>query len=168
MPGTNLFGADFDANTEAALIDKDGYAYFVKCTGAPQTTASKYQKGCIAISTNATGVGLYINNGSTASPSWDKVGNEGTTQSLSGAGAVDVTSRITEITSTGVNALTLANGSEGQRKTLVMIVDAGDATLTPTNLGNGTTITFNDAGDTAELVFTNGKWYMIGGTATLA
>ena len=85
----------------------------------------------------------------------------GLTQSLSGAGAVDVVSAITEITTTGANALTLADGVEGQLKFLVMITDGGDGTLTPTNFGSGSTITFNDAGDTATLLFTNGKYYLI-------
>ena len=85
----------------------------------------------------------------------------GLTQSLSGAGAVDVVSAITEITTTGANALTLADGVEGQLKFLVMITDGGDGTLTPTNFGSGSTITFNDAGDTATLLFTNSRYYLI-------
>ncbi len=91
-----------------------------------------------------------------------------TAETRTGAGAVSVTTPITWIVSTGANALTLADGEEGQVKLLVMKTDGGDATLTPTNLGNGTTITFNDAGDSANLLFTNGKWYFMGGTATLA
>lgn len=168
MSGTNLFGANFDTNVEAALVDASGYAYFAKCTGTPPTTANLYQKGCIMIQTNATSAGIFTNTGSLASPVWSLAGQDATTQSLSGAGAVDVVSRVTNVTSTGVNALTLANGTAGQRKTIVMIVDGGDATLTPTNLLNGTTITFNDVGDSAELVFTGGEWVFIGGTATLA
>ena len=85
----------------------------------------------------------------------------GLTQSLSGAGAVDVVSAITEVTTTGANALTLADGVEGQLKFIVMITDGGDGTLTPTNFGSGSTITFNDAGDTATLLFTNSKYYLI-------
>ena len=92
----------------------------------------------------------------------------GTPQSLSGAGAVDVTSAVTHITTTGVDALTLANGVPGQRKYIVMIADGGDGTLTPANLGNGTTITFDDVGDSADLLFTNSAWHFMGGTATLA
>ena len=83
------------------------------------------------------------------------------TQSLSGAGAVDVVSAITEITTTGANALTFADGVEGQIKFLVMITDGGDGTLTPTNFASGSTITFNDVGDTAFLLFTNSKWQLI-------
>ena len=85
----------------------------------------------------------------------------GLTQSLSGAGAVDVVSAITEVTTTGANALTLADGVEGQLKFIVMITDGGDGTLTPTNFGSGSTITFNDAGDTATLLFTNSKYYLL-------
>ena len=66
-----------------------------------------------------------------------------TPQELSGAGAVNLTTYCTHIVSTGANALTLADGTEGQFKFLVMKTDAGDATLTPTSLGNGTTITFD-------------------------
>ena len=91
-----------------------------------------------------------------------------TPQTLTGAGAVDITSIITHLVTTGADALTLADGAEGQRKFIVMKTDGGDGTLTPTNLGNGTTITFDDVGDCADLIFTNSAWHMIGGTATLA
>jgi len=89
-------------------------------------------------------------------------------QKLKGAGAVDLSSAITHIDTDAADALTLADGKEGQMKYLVMIDDGGDGTLTPDNLGNGTTITFDDVGDCCMLLFTNGAWHMIGGTATLA
>jgi len=90
-------------------------------------------------------------------------------QILTGAGAVNLTQPLTHIYTTGVNALTLADGVEGQRKTLVMAGDSGDGTLTPTNLaGAPTTITFKNVGDTAELLFTSGTWFMTGGSATVA
>lgn len=92
----------------------------------------------------------------------------GGSQSLSGAGAVDVTNDVTLVTTTGADALTLADGSEGQRKIIIMVADGGAGTLTPTNLGNGSTITFDDVGDVAELIFVNSAWYKIGGSATLA
>ena len=85
----------------------------------------------------------------------------GLTQSLSGAGAVYVVSAITVIVTTGANALTFADGVEGQIKFLVMKTDGGDGTLTPTNFASGSTITFNDVGDTAFLLFTNGNWQLI-------
>ena len=88
-------------------------------------------------------------------------------QVLSGAGAVDITSQITHLVTGAADALTLVDGIEGQIKHIIMKTDGGDGTLTPVNLGNGTTITFDNA-DSAQLIFTNGNWYMIGGNATLA
>ena len=85
----------------------------------------------------------------------------GLTQSLSGAGAVDVVSAITEVVTTGTNALTIAAGVEGQIKFLIMKSDGGDGTLTPTNFGSGSTLTFNTAGDAAICLFTNGNWYLM-------
>lgn len=83
-------------------------------------------------------------------------------QSLSGAGAVDVTHLITEVTTTGANALTLADGTNGQFKIIRMIVDAGDGTLTPTTKTGYSTITFNDVGDTVVLQFrTTAGWYIV-------
>ena len=79
----------------------------------------------------------------------------GGVQQLSGAGAVDITNLVTEITTTGADALTLANGSAGQIKIITMVVDGGDGTLTPTTFANGTTITFNDANDTVALLYAN-------------
>jgi len=85
------------------------------------------------------------------------------TQALSGAGAIDVVSSITEITSTGASeALTLADGTEGQLKFLIHVTDGGSSILTPTNFGSGSTLTFTDAGDAATLLFTNGNWYAVG------
>lgn len=93
--------------------------------------------------------------------------------SSTGAAAVPLTGRIHEITTTGTgDALTLANGTAGQRLTLLYVAEgagADTAVLTPTTLAGGTTITFNDLGDTAELVYSStGGWYMVGGSAVIA
>ncbi|MFZ9006735.1 MAG: hypothetical protein ACO293_08160 [Nitrosopumilaceae archaeon] len=42
-----------------------------------------------------------------------------------------------------------------------MIADGGESVITPTNLANGSTITFNDVGDTAMLIFTNTNWVVV-------
>ena len=91
-----------------------------------------------------------------------------TLQTLNGAGAVGLTTLVTHIVTDGADALTLADGFAGQVKYIVMKTDLGAGTLTPDNLGNGTTITFDDVGDSAHLLFTNGSWHFMGGTATLA
>ena len=95
-----------------------------------------------------------------------KLITDGTT-TTAGPGAVAVTGSIHEITTTGTgDALTLANGTEGQRLHVVYVAEAagGDtAILTPTSLaGADTIITFNDLGDTVDLLFTAGAWYGVG------
>jgi hypothetical protein len=89
----------------------------------------------------------------------------GTIQSLSGAGAVNITTLTTAFTSTATgNALTLANGAAGQLKMIVYVAEAagGDTgVLTPTNLGGFTTITFNAVGDSCLLQFIGTDWWAI-------
>lgn len=88
----------------------------------------------------------------------------GGVQSLSGPGAVNTTQFATEITSTGVaDALTLADGSPGQLKSIVHGVDGGSSVLTPTTKTGYTTITFTNAGEGVLLQFfaTRG-WCIIG------
>ena len=77
----------------------------------------------------------------------------GGVESHSGAGALNITDLITEVTTTGADALTLANGSSGQVKIITMIVDGGDGTLTPVTFANGTTNTFDAVAESATLVW---------------
>lgn len=84
-------------------------------------------------------------------------------QSLSGAGAVNLTTTLTSLTTTGAaQALTLANGTAGQVKMIVHAVDGGSAVLTPTTMIGGTTITFTNVGDAATLVYTSAGWAVVG------
>ena len=85
-------------------------------------------------------------------------------QSISGTGALvaNVSSAITNITTTGAATISLADGIQGQIKQFIMITDGGDAVLTPSNRGGYATITFNDVGDSVKLMFSNSKWYIIG------
>lgn len=72
-------------------------------------------------------------------------------------------------TTAGTSTSTLAAGEAGQQITFVMAVDGGDQVLTPASFLNGTTITFDDAGDTATLVSDGTNWYTVGTvTATVA
>lgn len=80
-------------------------------------------------------------------------------QALSGAGAINLTSFYTEVTTTAANALTLADSTiTGQVKKIKMIVDGGDGTLTLTGY---TSITFNDAGDYVVLQWNGSAWVAI-------
>ncbi len=83
-------------------------------------------------------------------------------QALSGAGAINITTYHTKWTTTGINAATLADGVvKGQLKKITMVVDAGDGTLTPSNLNGGSTITFADPGDFVILAFDGTEWFII-------
>ena len=76
------------------------------------------------------------------------------------AGAVSLTSVVTLVTTTSARAITLAAGTAGQIKIIMMTVDGGDATLTPAGgiLGGTTTITFGAIGDVVVLVYSGAKW----------
>lgn len=90
----------------------------------------------------------------------------GNVQSLSGAGAVDVTSFATAFTSTATgNALTLANGTVGQIKTIAYVAEAAGADtgiLTPTTRVGYSTITFTNVGDSVTLQYFTQGWAVIG------
>ena len=84
-------------------------------------------------------------------------------QSLSGAGAVNVTDAFTSLTTTGAaQALTLANGSVGEVKVIVHTVDGGSAVLTPTTKIGFSTITFTNGGDAVTMIYTAAGWAIIG------
>ena len=86
----------------------------------------------------------------------------GGVQSLSGAGAVNLTKEVTEYTSTGAaQALTLADGTAGQRKVIIHGVDGGSGVLTPTTKTGFTTITFTAVGDSCVLRYLTTRGWMI-------
>jgi len=89
--------------------------------------------------------------------------NTSTNQALSGAGAVNITTGLTSLTTTGASqALTLANGSVGQNKIIVHTVDGGSAVLTPTLAIGFTTVTFTNVGDSVHLIYTATGWAVVG------
>ena len=98
-------------------------------------------------------------NATTGAISTDAIYNatiRGGVQTLSGAGAVNLTDLITELTTgAGAAAVTLADGStSGQIKIINHIVDGGGtATVTPTTFANGTTIAFDAVGESVTLVW---------------
>jgi hypothetical protein len=114
------------------------------CTGLPLTTGVT---GALAVASGGTGASATV-------------------QALSGPGAVNITSLATAFTSTAAgNALTLADGAQGQLKTVIYVAEtAGGDTgvLTPTNLGSATTVTFNAVGDSVTLQFAGTDWWVVG------
>ena len=101
-------------------------------------------------------------------PTW--VGLNSTSQSITGDGststAIDVITPVTEVDATSAGApLTLADGNNGQIKTILNVSSSGTETLTitPANLRGFTTITLNAPGETVTLMFKNSNWNIIAG-----
>jgi len=104
--------------------------------------------------------------------SWKEVGRgkRATVSVTATSGALPLDAdNITFDSTLGASTSTLADGYEGQKVMLKMLVDGGDQVLTPANLLDGTTITFDDAGDSCELIFQGSNWGVVGtSTATVA
>ena len=101
-------------------------------------------------------------------PSW--LGFNSSSQDITGDGststAIDVTSAVTEVNATSAAApCTLADGSNGQIKTVIDVATAGTnaITITPANLRGGSTVTLNAPGETVTLLFKNSNWNVMGG-----
>ena len=103
-----------------------------------------------------------------AGSKWNIIGRQGATetpQALSGAGAIDITSPITYLTTTGSDALTMGHGIEGQTKTILMVTDGGAGTMTKANGNLGitvaTSIVWDDVGESVTLLYTGSAWEVI-------
>ena len=91
-------------------------------------------------------------------------GNVFGVQNLTGSGSTEVinlTDTVTLLTTTGAQAFSLANGTEGQIKIITLKVDGGDATVTPASFVNGTSITFDSVNDTMTLLYQSTGWIVL-------
>ena len=88
----------------------------------------------------------------------------GTPQGHSGAGAANLTTSVTNCTSTDDNqVIALGDGVQGQVKIVSHIVDGGSVRVTPTNLDGGTYVTLDAVGDTVVFLWNVSAWQIIGG-----
>ena len=77
----------------------------------------------------------------------------GDVQQISGPGEISLDTLITEITTIGTDAYTLADGVVGQVKIILAAdVSGGTGTVTPTTVSGGTTLTFDAVGESITLV----------------
>lgn len=104
--------------------------------------------GDVAVTGNVSITGNIVNSG---------------LETLTESGAISVVKPITLLDSSGgALAMTLADGTVGQRKVIICKTAGNNAVITPANLAGGDTITLNAAGDSVELVFANATWYILG------
>ena len=101
-------------------------------------------------------------------PSW--LGLNSTSQSITGDGstssAIDIITPVTEVNATSAAApCTLADGNNGQIKTIINVSTSGTeaVTITPSNLRGYTSVTLNAPGETVTLIFKNSNWNIIAG-----
>ena len=87
----------------------------------------------------------------------------GDLESITGPGAISIDTLSTEITTTGADAFSIANGTIGQMKHIVLLAHGGDATITPDTFANGTAVTLNAANDCVTLLYTTNGWMIIAG-----
>ena len=91
-----------------------------------------------------------------------------TVQLLSAPGIIDLAKTVTHISSDASGGtLTIPSGATNQIKIITMIAAAGGTLAIRSNVANSANVEFNAVGDTATLLYTNNKWFMIGGTASL-
>lgn len=89
-------------------------------------------------------------------------------QLLASPGIIDLTRPVTHLSAPATNgSLIITQPDTSQVKVIVMISTSGGEYTISSNIANNATITFNNVGDTATLLYTNAKWFMIGGTATI-
>lgn len=92
--------------------------------------------------------------------------------STDGATVVPVDTLLDTYVSNATDAIaaTLADGSAaGQMKIIILTThDTNDMVLTPANMANGSTITFDASGEYAMLVFDGTNWHVVSTNATVA
>ena len=96
-------------------------------------------------------------------PTW--IALAGTPQALSGAGVLNLTTSITNCTSTGAGqVVSLADSTQaGQIKIVTHTVDGGDVRVTPATLDGGSYATLDAVGDTVVLIWNDSAWQIIAG-----
>ena len=148
---------DFEVKLQATTVTADRDIIFPDAAGtvavsatAPVTLSATGDIGVDATVVTTTGTQTLTNKTMGAII--------GTVDQLTASGAIDITTYITEITTTAATAYTLADGVLGQMKIISLIVDGGDATITPTTFATGTTITLGDVNDNITLLYTTNGW----------
>jgi hypothetical protein len=91
------------------------------------------------------------------------------TNTMTGVGEIITTTNITFISNPdSAGNFTISDGVDGQLKIVIMTNNSGGHVCTLQGSTLAQDITLDAAGKTATLLYTNSKWYFIGGTATVS
>jgi hypothetical protein len=91
------------------------------------------------------------------------------TNTMTAAGEIITTTNITYISNPDADGnYTVGAGVDGQLKIVIMTNNTGSRTCTLQGSTLANDIAFTAAGHSATLLYTNSKWYFIGGTATVS
>lgn len=91
------------------------------------------------------------------------------TNTMTAAGEIITTTNITYINNPDADGnYTLGDGVDGQLKIVIMTSNTGSRTCTLQGSTIARDVAFDAAGESATLLYTNSKWYFIGGTATVS
>lgn len=89
-------------------------------------------------------------------------------QTLAAPGIIDLKKPVTHLRSDATGGIvSLPTGTTNQLKIIVMTVNTGGTFKITNNTAYSGNITFNGVGDSATMLYTDNKWFMIGGTATI-
>ena len=106
-------------------------------------------------------------------PSW--LGLNSTSQSITGDGstssAIDIITPVTEVNATSAAApCTLADGNNGQIKTIINVSTSGteNVTITPANFRGHTSVILNAPGESVTLIFKNSNWNVLAGHPSIS
>jgi hypothetical protein len=93
----------------------------------------------------------------------------GSATAIAASGAIPITTLYSCLDSSGgALAMTLADGAVGQMKVIKCKTAGNNAVVTPANLRDGTTLTFDAANEVALLVFDGAEWCVVANSSTLA
>ena len=155
-------GSGFDYGIDLQFIDLN-----VVGTTTPFKQADiRFNNGVKLVANVANTISIGANLTVTGNITSTGVALLNSSQDLADATAANLAVTATYFSTAAAETGTLAAGSAGQIKTLMMYADLGDMVITVTNAGwktSGTgTITFDTIGDACTLQYTNSKWFCIG------
>ena len=138
--------------TSATSLGVSDYLYVVQSNASKKITAA-------TMFANAANVTLSGN-----------LNLQSSVQLVTSAGTtIDLTTPISHLAADASGGtIFMPAGTTNQIKYLVMISTSGGSFSISSNVAGSQTITFSAVGKTAQLLYTNNKWHMVGGTASIA